>query len=156
MAKKIENSNFKPDAILGISRGGCYPAIIIHEYLNYSNIKCKYYIMTAKSYNNNIQTNNFFIDISQYTQDNLKKCKKILIVDDIFDTGLTIMNICNYLFKLGITSDKLKVATPYYKPKNNKTSIIPDYFIQEREEWIVFPHEFQGLSKHEYDFKLKK
>ena len=35
LAEKIKESDFKPDAILGISRGGCVPGMIIHEYLNY-------------------------------------------------------------------------------------------------------------------------
>ena len=49
LAEKIKHSKYKPDAILGISRGGCVPSIIIHEYLNYNNIKCKYYVMSIKS-----------------------------------------------------------------------------------------------------------
>ena len=155
LAKKVEYSNFKPDAILGISRGGCVPGMIIHEYLNYKNIDCDYYVMSAKSYDNNIQTDKVFIDMSNYTQDCLKKCKNILIVDDVFDTGLTIMSICNYLFQIGLKSDKFKIATPYYKPIKNKTTIIPDFYVQKREEWIVFPHELVGLSKQEVEFKRR-
>ena len=154
LAKKIEDSNYKPDAILAISRGGCVPGMIIHEYLNYKNIVCDYYIMSAKSYDNNIQTDKVFIDMSSYTQNCLKNRNNILIIDDVFDTGLTVMNTCNYLFELGITSNKLKVATPYYKPMNNKTTIIPDFYMQKREEWIVFPHELMGLTKQEINFKM--
>ena len=32
---------------------------------------------------------------------------------------------------------------------NHKTSIVPDYFVKETHEWIVFPHEINGLSKDE-------
>ncbi len=154
LAKKIIHSKYKPDAILGISRGGCVPSIISHEYLNYNNIKCKYYVMSAKSYENNKQTDKMFIDMSNYTRESLKKCNNILIVDDIFDTGLTIMNVCNYLYGLGIQSDTFKIATPYYKPKKNKTTIIPDYYKEETEEWIVFPHELIGLTKDEIKYKV--
>ena len=154
LAKKIIHSKYKPDAILGISRGGCVPGIIIHEYLNYNNIKCQYYVMSAKSYENNKQTDKMFIDMSNYTRESLKKCNNILIVDDVFDTGLTIMNVCNYLYGLGIKSDKFKIATPYYKPKNNKTTIIPDFYKEETEEWIVFPHELIGLTEDEIKYKV--
>ena len=36
-----------------------------------------------------------------------------------------------------------------YKPKNNKTDIVPDYFVHESEEWLVFPHEISGLTSDE-------
>tara|TARA_B100001248_G_C27340390_1_gene435990 strand:+ start:467 stop:799 length:333 start_codon:yes stop_codon:yes gene_type:complete len=110
--------------------------------------------MSAKSYENNKQTDKMFIDMSNYTRESLKKCNNILIVDDIFDTGLTIMNVCNYLYGLGIQSDTFKIATPYYKPKKNKTTIIPDYYKEETEEWIVFPHELIGLTKDEIKYKV--
>ena len=43
----------------------------------------------------------------------------------------------------------IKIATPWYKPGNNKTSLAPDYYIHETDEWIVFPHELEGLTLDE-------
>ena len=153
LGKRIEQSNFKPDAIVGVSRGGCFPSIVIHEYLNYKGVDCKYYVMTAKSYDNNVRQNEVFIDMSKYTQDSLKECNNILIVDDVFDSGYTIMNICNYLYQIGLTSDKFKVATPYYKPNCNKTTIIPDFYVEKTDKWIVFPHELIGLDNDDIKHK---
>ena len=43
----------------------------------------------------------------------------------------------------------VRVACPYYKPKNSKVDIVPDYFIHDSEEWLVFPHELSGLTPDE-------
>ena len=44
---------------------------------------------------------------------------------------------------------EIRVATPYFKPTKNKTDRTPDYFIHETDQWLVFPHELQGLSMDE-------
>ena len=157
LAKKVENSNFKPDAIVALTRGGCVPGIVIHEYLNYKGIYCNYYTISTKLYDNeNNIGNKVFIDVSEHTKKKLKSCNNILIVDDVFDTGYTMLNLCDYLFvKLDITSEKTKIATVYYKPNKNETTIIPDFYVQAREEWIVFPHELIGLSQEEIVFKFR-
>ena len=43
---------------------------------------------------------------------------------------------------------------PYFKPLNNQTDRVPDYYLHETTDWLVFPHELQGLSIDEIsDFK---
>ena len=44
---------------------------------------------------------------------------------------------------------EIRIATPYFKPKNNRTDSAPDYFLHETEQWLVFPHELHGLSADE-------
>jgi uncharacterized protein len=147
---KLIFNEYKPDAIIGLSRGGNTPSIIIHEFLNYKGVMCNYYNISCKSYNsNNTQNNNVFIDCTDYTITNLQDCKKILIVDDVFDSGLTIMNVLNYLSKHHILSYNIKIATIFYKPQNNKTTITPNFYIRETNNWIVFPHELVGLNDTE-------
>ena len=154
LAKKVESSDFKPDVIVGVSRGGCIPAIIVHEYLNYKGIYCDYYNISTKCYeDDNTRGDSVFVDMSEHTKQKLRESKKILIVDDVFDTGYTMMNIGNYLFGMGIHSDKFNIATVYYKPKKNRATIVPHFYTQEREDWIVFPHELLGLSDEEVSFK---
>jgi len=155
LAKKIFSSNFKCEVVLGVSRGGCIPGIIVHEYLNYKGMKCDYSNVSIKSYNDdNTQSNNTFIDMSDYTKQQLKN-KQILIIDDVFDTGNTMMSLGNYLSNIGIHSNNFKIGCVYYKPENNVTTIIPHYYEQKREEWIVFPHELMGLTEREVEFKLR-
>ena len=41
------------------------------------------------------------------------------------------------------------VATPYYKPNKNESKYKPDYYLHETDQWLVFPHELEGLSLEE-------
>jgi len=47
------------------------------------------------------------------------------------------------------TPQQIKVATPWYKPGNNATGRVPDYYLHETGRWLVFPHEVTGLTEDE-------
>ena len=154
LAQKILQSNYKPDAIIGVSRGGSFPSIIIHEFLNYNNIDCEYFVISAKSYTDIEINGSIYIDISTNTMLSLKNKNKILIIDDVFDTGKTLMSIINKLtIQYNIWESKLKIATVFYKPDKNKTTIYPSYYVEITEDWIVFPHELVGLTDEEIKMK---
>lgn len=75
----------------------------------------------------------------------------MLIVDDVFDTGRTIDSLIDTMaagLKLNMP-DEIRVAVPYYKPSRNETTRIPDYYLHESEEWLVYPHSIEGLAKEE-------
>ena len=153
IAKKVYNNiDIKPDCVLSIWRGGGFPGKIIHEYLKFKNEDVKSLILRTSSYlDNNEQSKKMLFDISEMTIKELKKSKNILIVDDIFDTGKTMEYVLDYLKNLGIIN--IKIATIYYKPKNNKTNIIPNFYLYETDKWVVFPHELMGLTKKEISNK---
>ena len=75
----------------------------------------------------------------------------LLIVDDVFDTGLSIDAVFDHLTQRTRrnTPHDIRVATPWFKPSKNKTTIIPDFYLHESAQWLVFPHELDGLSKQE-------
>ena len=74
----------------------------------------------------------------------------LLIVDDVHDTGLSIQQAIDDLTRAcKKNTPQIRVATPYYKPMNNKTDSPPDYYIHETDEWLVFPHELHGLTADE-------
>ena len=74
-----------------------------------------------------------------------------LIVDDVFDTGLSVEAVIEHIktHSRKNTPDEIKIATPYFKPANNKTNFSPEYYIRETDQWLIFPHELDGLSKEE-------
>ena len=74
----------------------------------------------------------------------------LLIVDDVHDSGLSIeQTILDLKKACKKNTPEIRVATPYFKPDNNKTGRIPDYFIHETHDWLVFPHEVDGLNEEE-------
>ena len=68
-------------------------------------------------------------------------------MDDVFDTGRTAEALAERLRQLGVD---FRIATVYWKPERNETSMKPDYFVRDvGSEWVVFPHEIEGLTKDE-------
>ena len=75
---------------------------------------------------------------------------RLLIVDDVHDTGNSISQIITDLKKAcKKNTPEIKIATPYYKPNKNESEYKPDYFLHETDQWLVFPHELEGLSLEE-------
>ncbi len=74
-----------------------------------------------------------------------------MIVDDVFDTGNTIAAVIDELTKRarGNTPEDIRIAVPWFKPSRNETDLIPDYFLRETAEWLVFPHELDALTPEE-------
>ena len=79
LARQINASNFKPDYIAGISRGGVIPAVLLSQYLG---IKM-YSLNISLRDHKNIESNTWMSEDAFYG-------KNILIVDDINDSGATI------------------------------------------------------------------
>ena len=147
LANNLYKSTFIPDIVVGIWRGGSVPAIVIHEYLKYQGLDVLSNVITTKSYVGiGEQSENVKIDISSEVMSNLRISNRILLVDDVVDSGKTIESIFQY-FDQNQIQGEIKVASVYYKP--NVSSIIPDYYIHQTDKWIVFPHELEGLSNNE-------
>ena len=147
LANNIYKSTFIPNIVVGIWRGGSVPAIVIHEYLRYQGLDVLSNVITTKSYVGiGEQSENVKIDISSEVMSNLRISNRILLVDDVVDSGKTIESIFQYFNQKQIQGE-IKVASVYYKP--NVSSIIPDYYIHQTDQWIVFPHELEGLSNNE-------
>ena len=74
----------------------------------------------------------------------------LLMVDDVYDTGLSIQQaILDLKRACKKNTPQIRVATPFFKPKKNLTDKSPDFYIEEIDNWLVFPHELHGLSVDE-------
>ena len=74
----------------------------------------------------------------------------MLIVDDVHDTGHSIQQIISDIkFACKKNTPDIKVATPYFKPTKNQTKNKPDFYLHETDDWLVFPHELDGLTIEE-------
>ena len=152
LAKVIFDSDFKPTALIALWRGGTPIGIAIHEGLSFLGVNTKHFALRTSYYDNhNQRLDNVEIDNLDSIIDQLNKNDSLLIVDDVFDSGNTINTLLNALHKSDIidTPKEIRIATPYYKPNNNQTNLKPDFYLQETEQWIVFPHELHGLSDEE-------
>ncbi len=129
LSQDIIKSGYTPDAIVAVGRGGWIPARILSDFLNlrelYS-VKAEYWDV-AKTRENAMITQPINVDING---------KKILVVDDVADTGETLSVVVSHLRKAG--AGEIKSAVLQYK----KTSVFaPDYCgeVLKRWVWIVYP-----------------
>ena len=152
LAVNIYDSGFRPNLIVGVWRGGAPVAIAVHEYFSFMNWESDHISIRAMSYMG-INKRNKEVKISGldyiFSQTATTDC--ILIVDDVFDTGNSFKAIIDALDenfgKLNL--ERVKIACPWYKPKNNQTELKPDYYLHETDTWLIFPHELKGLSMDE-------
>lgn len=145
-ARKIYDTGYRPDLLIGLWRGGTPIAISVHEFFVFKGHNCANLPVKCVSYAGLAQTNSFAIDLPEKFESFLAPGKKILVVDDVFDSGQTAFKLKELLLNHGCDP---KIATLYYKPENNRTSIVPDFYLKSTQEWIVFPHELEGLTKEE-------
>lgn len=153
LGTKIIESGFKPTFIVGIWRGGAPVGIAVQEMLAYAGVQADNIAIRTSSYKQGIDQQRGHVEVYglSYLVKRLTREDRLLIVDDVFDTGRTIDAVINRLHKLlrQNTPQDIRVATPYYKPSRRKVELTPDYFLYETEDWLVYPYEIHGLTKDE-------
>ncbi|WP_216380346.1 phosphoribosyltransferase [Arcanobacterium phocae] len=129
LAQNIADSGFRPEVIIAIARGGLLPAGAL-----------TYALGTKLSDAMNIE---FYTDIEQTLPDPVLleplldtesiKGKKLLVVDDVADSGRTLKMAIDMLTEFGAD---VRSAVIYDKPRS---VIKPDYSWKATDKWIVFP-----------------
>lgn len=148
----VLRSGFRPDFIVGVWRGGTPVGIAVQELLEYRGVSSDHIAIRTSSYEA-IEKRGKQIRIHGlgYIVGNAGAEHRLLIVDDVYDTGLSIQAIIDSLRERSRrnTPHDIRVATVFYKPGNNRTGRRPDFFVHETDKWLVFPHELNGLDAGE-------
>ena len=148
----VLNSGFKPTFIMAIWRGGSPIGVAVQEILAFHGIETNHIALRTSSYHGiNQQDNIVKIYSMNYLVKTITRDDKLLIVDDVYDSGKSIEAIIEELkFRARLnTPEAIRIAVPYFKPANNKTTRIPDYYIHETSQWLKFPHSLEGLTEQE-------
>lgn len=122
--------NFMPDIIVGIARGGLIPAVRLSHVLGDVELR----VIDVK----------FYTDIEKRMERPEIKIplygdfrdKRVIIVDDVSDTGKTLQVVIGEVKRLG--AKEVKVVCLAMKPW---TAVIPDFYVFRTDKWIVFPWE---------------
>ncbi len=159
---KIYNSGFQPNFIVGLWRGGSSVGIAVQECLQYLGVETDHIAIRTSyrgmSHYRNMVENAQDISVhgTQYLLENLTADDALLIVDDVYSTGLNVKAVVDRLsarMKRNMPRE-VRVAVPWYKPANNLTGRVPDYYVHETNQWLVLPYEMSGLSLEEiYEHK---
>ena len=135
IADRVKERGFEPDVIVGISRGGLLPARILSDLLDnphLANIKVDFYVDVYQTKEAPVITQPVSISV---------KDKRVLVVDDITDSGQSFRLVCETLVQ---EAAEVKSVTLYHKPWSCFT---PDIFARETEAWVIFPWEYRETIK---------
>ncbi|MDZ7839339.1 MAG: phosphoribosyltransferase family protein [Gammaproteobacteria bacterium] len=149
LGAKILQSDFRPDFMVGVWRGGSPVGIVVQELLEYYGVATDHISIRTSSYTGvGERGKSVRVHGLDYLVQRANADDSLLLVDDVFDSGRSLEAV---LKALGRKSRKnlprdIRIATVYYKPGNNETGLKPDFFIHETDRWLVFPHEVEGMS----------
>ena len=148
---RILESGFQPTLIIAIWRGGTPVGMAVQEILAYCGIESDHIAIRTSSYVGVDERGAVAVHGLNYIIKKVCYDDRVLIVDDVFDTGHTIKAVIDELTKRarGNTPEDIRVAVPWFKPTRNETDLVPDYCIRETAEWLVFPHELDALTPEE-------
>lgn len=152
LGKMIYASGYHPDFLIGIWRGGTPVGIVVQDYFMFKDLKLFHTAIKTESYTGVGVAGKVDVNGLGHVLDMLNARPgpaKILLVDDVFDTGKTMEKVLLLLKERTRLEHEVRIATVFYKPKRNKTGTLPDYYLHEADGWVVFPHEIAGLTDGE-------
>ena len=152
LGARVLESGFRPSFIVAVWRGGAPIGIVVQELLDYFGVHSDHIAIRTSSYSGiDGRAAEVRVHGLNYLVKNVEHHDRLLIVDDVFDTGHTIEQVIGTLREKARrnTPHEIRVAVPYYKPSRNRTARVPDYYLHETGEWIKFPHSLEGLTPEE-------
>ena len=165
LAHRIYSDGFIPDVIYVSLRGGAYLGNIISEYykiVHHGAHPVYYAAVVARSYSDIAKADQVKVDGWTYSPDYLRVGDKVLLIDDIFDSGKTINHLAQIIIDKGVPRDDLKIAVHDYKyfyDKETQLPFQPDYWCRKHDVsvhgegmWIHYmSHELMGLTQTELE-----
>lgn len=130
LIKKIKISGFKPDYLVGITVGGLIPLGLLAKGLDMNTLVT----VSAHSYKGQERGN---LNITYLPSIDLTG-KKVLLIDEIVESGETLRQISQILLDQYKASE---LKTAVFVINKNKCKFMPDFYNLETTEWVVFPWE---------------
>lgn len=117
---------YEPDVLLAVARGGLTLSHLMAQAMDMRNL----YSLNSIHYEGDLKLDTFNI----FNIPDMSHAKKVLIIDDIVDSGETMREIIKVLNKK-FPNVEFKLATIFYKT----TAVLqPDYTVKEADKWIDF------------------
>lgn len=142
LAKRVENSKYRPEVVVAISRGGLVPARIVSDVLEIDDVVSvgvKYWGLARKRAEKPI--------LYHGVEPSAVRGRRALLVDEVTDTGHTLQLAKTILELMGA---EVRTAVLHLKT----TSLItPDYYVEKVNEWMWISYPW---SRHEDYRELKK
>ena len=128
LATKVSGEH---DVMLAITRGGLVPAGMLAYRLGIRNI-----LVAAVEYYDDEGKPGPKPTFLQFPADPLLRGQRVLIVDEVWDSGTTIHAVTERVRQAGGLPT---TAVLHYKPGRSKTDATPDHFAVATDAWVVYP-----------------
>jgi len=122
------------DLMLAITRGGLVPAGMLAYRLGIRNI-----LVAAVEFYDDEGRPGPKPTFLQFPADPLLRGQRILIVDEVWDSGTTIVAVADRVRQAG--GDPTTVVL-HYKPEHSKVADVPDFHAATTAAWVVYPFKF--------------
>ncbi|GBF08736.1 purine phosphoribosyltransferase [Aeropyrum pernix] len=137
LSNLIRESGYEPDVVIAVSRGGFVPARLLCDFLDVTNllsIQSQHWVEAARMAEKAILKFPYRVDLSGL---------KALLVDDIVDTGDTLLLAKEFIEKEWKPGE-LRVAALQWISSVAKFK--PDYYYMEVSEWAWFQYPWTRLE----------
>jgi len=134
LAERVRPADF--DLMLTITRGGMVPAGMLAYRLGMRNI-----LVAAVEYYDASGRHGPAPTFLQFPADPLLRGQRVLVVDEVWDSGTTIHAVVERVRQAGGLPT---TAVLHYKPGRSRVPSVPDHHAATTEEWVVYPFKFGG------------
>ena len=137
LAEKVESSGYMPDAIVAVARGGYVPARLLCDFLDVNDllsVQSQHWVEAARAAEKAILKYPYKVDLSG---------KKVLLVDDIVDTGETLLLARDYIAREW-RPESVRIAVLQWISSVAKFE--PDYYHLEVRDWTWFQYPWTRLE----------
>jgi hypoxanthine phosphoribosyltransferase len=152
LAMRVLRSGFRPTFLVALWRGGAPIGITVQEVFEYHGVIVDHIAIRTSAYLGiDKQAKSVRVHAIDYLISRLEEHDRLLLIDDVFDSGQSLEAVMTELRQRCRRNlpGTIRIATTYYKPLRNRSTLRPDYFVKSTDTWLVFPHEIQGLSREE-------
>lgn len=131
LADKVKMEGFKPDVVVAIARGGYVPARLLCDFLDINDLISLQVLHWGKAAEITAVAHvkyPFVVDLSD---------KKVLLVDDIVDTGDSVIIARDYILDKWKPAELKTAAMQWISPV---AKIKPDFYVEEVKEWVWYQY----------------
>jgi hypoxanthine phosphoribosyltransferase len=121
----------EPDVVLAISRGGLVPAGMLGYRMGWRDM-----LLAAVVVYDDEKGFRGQAEFLQFPSDDQLRGKRVLVIDEVWDSGTTIAAVSKRIRAAG---GEPVTAVLHYKPGKSRVKIVPDIFIVETDDWVIYP-----------------
>jgi hypoxanthine phosphoribosyltransferase len=150
LARKIWDDGYRPDFLVGLWRGGAPPGIVIQEFFRWKGHDPYHTAIRTQSLEGVLYGNGFDVKGFEHVIDVVEAEHRLLLVDDLFNTGRTAYEVIRYLRgKARRNAPEVRVATVYYCSDARRFLVGPDYYLHEVNEPPLLPYRLTELGEQD-------